>query len=326
MASQTKMYRTSRIIEHDLTVPLPKCMYPLKNIHSKDTGKEMAQERPDHVSTCDRTPAISDQVKQFLKNNQHVEGMADLLTKQEKILKQLQELRGQIESIKVDLKVDPTKTSNPTLNTPITNKQVIGDISDIVVNADPLYPPYSLEIVQKLIHNTINLRVTCHVHSSVSELPENARALEETLSNYQHEDKLPDLHVRLIWKNVGVDAEFVVTRYTLRGEVNLLRYVGRVVPSLLSYDSDPDSVEIDSILDMCYLFTRTKTKTERSGYVTALGKLLGKDWIAHRGTVSVADLAAYSAVRQHFKQNEMPAKLTKWFEMVGTVNMLRHKV
>lgn len=66
MSCSIKMYRTTQIVKHDLPVKLPKCMYTLKNIHSRDT-KGMVAESTDHVSTLNKNSSIFDQVKQFLK-------------------------------------------------------------------------------------------------------------------------------------------------------------------------------------------------------------------------------------------------------------------
>lgn len=64
MNGPIKMYQTRRFVRHDIPVELPKCMYALKNIHSRNG---MVDGAVDHVSTENKKLDIFDQVKQFLK-------------------------------------------------------------------------------------------------------------------------------------------------------------------------------------------------------------------------------------------------------------------
>ncbi|CAH1112542.1 unnamed protein product [Psylliodes chrysocephalus] len=320
MSGSIKMYRTTQIVKHDLPVKLPKCMYTLKNIHSRDT-KGMVAESTDHVSTLNKNSSIFDQVKQFLKNNQHISGMADLVAKQEDILKQLGDLKKQIQSIKLDLKISPTNAVKPQNSfSTASTQRLTGDLPDLVVNANPTHPPFSLEILQKLLQDSINFNVTCYLHSSVSKLTDNAQKLEQSLLSHKEKSGIPKINIRLIWKNVSVDTEFIVSHSPIQGEVNLLRYLTRAIPCQLSYDSYFDCIEIDSILDICYLIVRAKTKTERAGHLVTLNKYLGKSqWLGGRKTLGVADVAAYSSLKQAASSNEINSNLTKWYQRCETV-------
>lgn len=65
MNNPIKMYRTKQIVQHNLPVQLPNCMYKLNNIHSGRNG--MVDGSSDHVSSPNKKLDIIDQVKQFLK-------------------------------------------------------------------------------------------------------------------------------------------------------------------------------------------------------------------------------------------------------------------
>lgn len=65
MNGPIKMYQTRQIIRHDLPIELPKCMYTLKNIHSRKNG--MVDQSTDHVTSPKKKLDIFEQVKQFLK-------------------------------------------------------------------------------------------------------------------------------------------------------------------------------------------------------------------------------------------------------------------
>ncbi|XP_028131211.1 probable aminoacyl tRNA synthase complex-interacting multifunctional protein 2 isoform X2 [Diabrotica virgifera virgifera] len=312
MNGPIKMYRTRQIIHHDQKIDKPKCMYALKNIYSKDS-QDMVDESTDHVSRTNEKSTIFDQ------NNHQIPGMADLEAKQEEVLKQLADLKKQILSIKLDLKINANSVgTNKTC--PSISAEKLNALPDLVVNASPTNPPYSLLIIQKLLHDIVELKVTSHIHSSVPTLNENAKQLGDSLASYVPKRGVPSVNIKLIWKNVGIDTELIVSHVPIFGEVNLLRYLTRVISSPLSYSSDSDSVEIDSILDTCYLLLRAKTKTEKAGHIATLNKSLGKSqWLAGRSRHSLGDLAAYSALKQVTSGSEINANMTKWYQRCETV-------
>lgn len=114
--------------------------------------------------------------------------------------------------------------------------------------------------------------------------------------------------------------EFLITFVPILGEVNLLRYFSFAFPSILSYVQEADSVEIDSILDLCYQIVSAKTKTAKTTLFQILNKSLGKSqWFLGRNYFSVADIAAYSAIKQVSSSSELSANLGKWFQRCATV-------
>lgn len=114
--------------------------------------------------------------------------------------------------------------------------------------------------------------------------------------------------------------ELLVSHIPILGEVNMLRYLARAIKSSLNYDSESDCIEIDSLLDICYLLVRTKTKSERTALLQTINKSLGKaQWLVGRGQASIADIATYSAIRQTNTSSEISANLGKWFQRCETV-------
>lgn len=79
--------------------------------------------------------------------------------------------------------------------------QIPDYLPDIVININPNNPPYSLVILQKLIQDVVVLKVTTHLHSTVSTLPDNAKDLENKLLSFKPKFNMPNIHLRLIWKN-----------------------------------------------------------------------------------------------------------------------------
>lgn len=272
MNGPLKMYRTKPIIIHDQQIATPKCIYAVKNIHSKDS-KEIVGQSTDHVSTTNKSRILE-------QSNHQIPGMAELEAKQTEILKQLDSLKKQIISIKLDLKNNYSNSVISQSAVSNSTSEKLSNLPSLVINTSPTNPPHSLKILQKLLQDKVELQFTSHLHSSVSELTEDAKELEQSLIIFKSKNSVPKLNIKLIWKNVGVSAELIVSRVPILGEVNLIRYLTRIIDSSLSYCSDPDSVEIDSILDTCHQILRSKTKTERASYLVTLNKSLGKgQWL-----------------------------------------------
>lgn len=111
---------------------------------------------------------------------------------------------------------------------------------------------------------------------------------------------------------VRTQAQLVILGTSIIGEVNLLRYLARSIPNF-EYESKK-AFEIDAVLDLCYSIILLKTKTDRSSLLHSLNKKLGKSqWLFGFETISVADIAAYSAIKQ-VASSEANVNLTKWMQ------------
>lgn len=307
MNGPTKMYQMKPIINHNFAVELPKCMYKMRNIHNQ----RIIAAGTDHVSSPDKKLDIFDQ------NCQEVPGMAKLEAKQNDILKQLAELKKQIYSLKSELHLENHSAkqvpASIQCSRPIRCENNLPE--NIVVNANPSSPPYSLEIVQRLLQNQIGLLVTSHLHSSVVSLPEPTIRLKDALENFKPKHGVPVINIKIIWKNVNLhNAEFILSYTPIGAEVNLLRLLSRLTNSSLNYDSDKSSVETDSILDQCYLLVRASTKSERANMLRVFSKSLGDaQWLVGKSKAGIADVALYSAIKQ-CSETKLNVNLGKWYE------------
>ena len=164
-------------------------------------------------------------------------------------------------------------------------------------------------------------------------MTENATELTKILEAFSAETNVPKVNVKLIWKDgkkskkapcdysviiifsVGANVELLISHQPILGEVNILRYLSRVSSDLLNYETYNNTHEIDTLLDISYNIVKAKTKTERGALLKALSKSLGKSqWLAGRSQVSVADLAAYSAIKQATSPSEVSVSLGKWLQ------------
>lgn len=316
MNGPTKMYRTRQIIRHDLPVSLPNCMYKLKNIHATS---DPIGPLDNHVSPFKKSVDISEQVKQFLKNLQDLPEMSALINRQQKILQQLDALRQQMITLKSDLGASNGPVTTKVLETTFTCPLETYKLPNIIINASPTHPPYSLLLVQKLWKSYFNLQVTSHLHSTVSSLPEKAAALMQALQKCQAESSRPTIELKLIWKNVGPDPELIISQVPIVGEANILRYLSRISPELLQYETSENVFEIDSVLDICYCIVRSRTKTERSSLIQSLNKKLGKsEWLCGHSKITIADIAASSAIKQS-AENELNQNMAKWMQRCNAI-------
>lgn len=156
--------------------------------------------------------------------------MAALENRQEAILAQLADLKNQITVLRAQLKQPPICTvredadisTNKACNILQvcfhfcrTNRCFIyvcysificdfcfqnGVIHDIVINASPRYPPYSIAALRRLWSDGLKLGVHCHIHSSILELPKNLDKFLCLVSNSDQE-RSPLLNITLVWKD-----------------------------------------------------------------------------------------------------------------------------
>ncbi|KAF5283151.1 hypothetical protein FQR65_LT02663 [Abscondita terminalis] len=305
MNGPVKMYKTCQIIQHDLKVELPVCMYRMKNIHA---NKSDDGPLGDHVSSFRDSADISKQVKQFLKSFRSSPEMSTLIDRQQRILQQLDDLRQQMLKLKNDLCTPNIVESTVTATTKPPQ------IPNIVLNVSPEHPPYSLLVVKKLCSKSFNIAVSNHLHSTISQLPEISVQFIKDLESFPINQSLPTYTLRLIWKMVEPSLELLVSQVPIIGEPNMLRFLARLMPDLLRYETEKDVFEIDSTLDLCYSLVRAKSKTERLGLIQSLNKKLGKSqFLCGHSEMTIADVAASSAIKQ-VALNEITQNMTKWLQ------------
>lgn len=189
MADSTTMYRLPPIIPANMEFDLPTRMYKLPVINN--FGPQEAEISKDDL-----------------------QALNDLEKRQENILNQLENLKLEVDK----LKISPGKSSGK----PGTK--------DIVIRATPQYAPNVLPLLcNQLMANGLKIFTSSHVHSSfLNKIP---NELVDFLPNSNCSSRSEaDLCVTLIWKDVGKDMELVTSPTStaiIKGEVNLLRYVSR---------------------------------------------------------------------------------------------------
>ncbi|XP_065088124.1 probable aminoacyl tRNA synthase complex-interacting multifunctional protein 2 isoform X2 [Ochlerotatus camptorhynchus] len=292
-------------------VELPTCMYPMKPINNR-SGTVAAESTED-------LPAIQ-----------------ALAARQDKILKQLAELRKQLVTMRTDLKlcnkpVQPiaqVTSAKPAQSQPQTKKiEPINQsyLQDFVVNASPENIPYGLLALKKLWIDRLNLQVECFIHSTISQLTEEALNFQNAITSFEPKlENLPRIKVTLIWKNVGTYTEMITspTAYVpICGEVNILRFLSRCGPNEFNYERNDDVAEVDSILDTCYLLINKQNLKDKKQVLNLLSSKLGKTPCFGGDELSLCDIAATSAIKQLQKSlaKDINPNMTKLIGRVSAV-------
>ncbi|KAI4500306.1 hypothetical protein M0802_004723 [Mischocyttarus mexicanus] len=306
-SGETRMYSMKPIISFPKTIEsTERRIYEMKNIQEECV-------KVDHTVAGIKIVAdVTDQVIEFLKNP--LPEYALLEARQEKILTQLAELKKQVSSLCNFLKHTDhvkipeeynKKKSNQDSDVCHKSEPII---VDLIVNANPNKPPYSILALTKVWNDT-NIKLQSYVHSSIiGNVPElNICDTKSTKPNL--------INLSLIWKEVE-DLEFLLGsyNYSLFGEVNFLRYLTRLL-NTHNYENCIDPVEsnvFDTILDYCYCLQIEKSLKKQQIIFQCINKILGNNQWFGKNQPNVIDIALWSVIKQISVQN-LPSSLKKWF-------------
>ncbi|XP_011496810.1 PREDICTED: aminoacyl tRNA synthase complex-interacting multifunctional protein 2 [Ceratosolen solmsi marchali] len=287
------MYALEPIVVLPDRIDLPTVMYELPNVH--DEGGTTIASIGDDFSRQKDIPEY------------HC-----LEAKQMRILKQLKELKQYVEYVCIAVRLSKTITL-PSINLPFSNDNNPIQ-ADVIVNASPTSPPYSILALQRIWTDTI-FNVDVHLHSTV--LDTIKPTFEENLLTNANGEIVHNINLKLIWKDVP-DVQFVTKVYShpLEGEANLLRYLARLI-NYYDYqytNSLTDAVSIDTILDLC-LQLSYKTTASIDPIVTKFAHYLNKSqWLLNQPNPSLADVAAWSALKRQ-ALNKIPREIKRWYDL-----------
>ncbi|CAK9823555.1 Phenylalanine--tRNA ligase alpha subunit B [Anthophora retusa] len=168
----------------------------------------------------------------------------------------------------------------------------------LIIFCDPKYPIKFLENLFRHIKTFINVSVTSHVHSGVQHLPED---LLDFCSEYRNVDRNVDIHLTIIWKEIGIDPIMKLPgTVQIMGEVNIARYFNRLIenccPQVLRYESKGAlyANQIDSYLEKIHSLLHANASQgihKKSRYV------MGED-------ISIVDMLLESLEKSKLRQHK----------------------
>lgn len=246
--------------------------------------------------------------------------VAELVEKQNRILKRLEELKQSLLSMREEVKSCTAQKSSTKTKT--LTKQVSFP-SEVVINAHPAQIPYSILALKSLWKEFVNVEVSIFTHSSVnsSDISKASKEFSDKVTSSNSSQNLPTLKLIIIWKNVQVtellvsSAKFV----PIFGEINMIRFFNRVGPS--DYEKENHFAnQVDSVLDICHQLVSKPSKGDRQSFINSLGQILGKSSnFFNSKEVSAADVAVFSTLKNVCGNNvkELPANLSSWLQKLS---------
>ncbi|KAM6156298.1 aminoacyl tRNA synthase complex-interacting multifunctional protein 2 isoform 3-T3 [Rhynchocyon petersi] len=203
------------------------------------------------------------------------------------------------------------QSSGPALD--VSHVQGYGALKDIVINANPAEPPFSLLVLHRLLCDRYRVLSTVHTHSSVRNVPGNLLTCfgEQTRKQSRHEYQLG---FTLIWKNVPkTQMKFSVqTMCTIEGEGNIARFLF----SLFGQKHDAVSLTlIDSWVDVAIFQLKEGSSKEKATVFRAMNSALGKTpWLVGH-ELTVADVVLWSVLRQTGgASGTLPTNVERWLK------------
>ncbi|KAI8037706.1 probable aminoacyl tRNA synthase complex-interacting multifunctional protein 2 isoform X1 [Drosophila gunungcola] len=292
-------------------IKLPTCMYPLKNVSlaadslasssssSASASTSSCKLEASRSSKTSRNAAtcaldldsLGRQIQQLLKDD-----TASVAARQEKVLRQLEELKEQLGQIRKGLGVCGKTFQHTTAFQNGGLKEV--PLQDVVINGHPNFIPYALLALKNAWRDLYTIEVKTFTHSTMADIGPAAREFEANLAKVTVNPALPKINVTLIWKNCE-HTEMISspTMYVpIYGEVNIIRYLGRVGPAEYRYEGSPLCNEIDLVLDICYQLLRCSTHKTQVAMVRLLDKRLQQQQYFGGSQMSVADIGVYSSL------------------------------
>jgi len=281
-------------------------MYPLKPVFDLDAKVEV----PDCMY---RLPVI--------QSSQPIEGDGDqttsdgalsaLTARQDKILARLGELQQRVCEYQKSLGLPATIPSSSSRNMSAPS----GRTGDLVIRCSPSHPPHSIPALVCLLQRAgLPVYTACHGHSSVANL---TPSLLSFLPLTNAPRSSAQVRLTLIWTELGQDCELLVSpliQSPIRGEANLLRYFGRLFPTLLPYESQ-DVNSQDQILDGVASLAWAPPKS-RTPLLRQMTSRLGQASFLAGSIMGAADLALFSMVKQLKLEKDLQAEMKAWFSSV----------
>ncbi|KAL0272298.1 UNVERIFIED_CONTAM: hypothetical protein PYX00_005330 [Menopon gallinae] len=295
MDNTNVMYKMRPIFQLPEKIDLPTCMYSMRKILNS---------KIENYSTSDNNEILN-----HIVDKKPLPELPELEARWDKILDQLHQLTSEVNELKEQISsINVSDDPSLLLNLP---KVHFDNLKGAVINADPSRPPYSLLFINRF-YKIFSIKT--HVHSSVKSIPDSAKDFG------QSESDKGLINITLIWKGGLLDTELIlspVKHISILGEVNILRYLGRLGLGFLQYpDTSGDATNnADGILDLCHHLQHTEVTREISTLYKNLASGLQRKEYFGNNIFNICDIAVWSVVKQKGCQN-LTQNLVKWFNVM----------
>ncbi|XP_013107418.2 probable aminoacyl tRNA synthase complex-interacting multifunctional protein 2 isoform X1 [Stomoxys calcitrans] len=328
-------------------INLPKCMYEMKNLNTTTLAEDTHSGGHASVSngflkffgmTITPTPTASAvstccpldldklglQIQQILKVS--CDDAQSVVQRQEKVLLQLDELKKQLAGIRSTLGLCQKGLQHTSFVSSNNGGLREEPLHDIVINGHPNFIPYALLAMKNAWKELFTIDVKTFTHSTMNDIGKEAKAFEEALKSVPINPALPKVNVTLIWKNCE-HTEMISspTMYVpIYGEVNIIRYLGRVGPTEYRYEDSLLCNEIDAVLDICYQLLRCTTPKSKANMIRTLNNRLQKQQYFGGDKMSIADIGVHSSLRRmpSITDKDLTPSLLEWRKRAAKVTLI----
>lgn len=303
------MYRVKPIYEEIAAVELPDCMYRVASVY----GESSAANVPNGEMPMDNAGDM----------------VAELERRQQQLLERLNHLKELVEDVKAKSTFkqpspgEAVKAATVPTQAPMRVSKRTGSLVDVVVNASPDRPPWSLWPLRRLLSQHLRVLFACHTHSSVGALPTNLSFLAagpdkgpSAESRMSH-----DLALTLVWKQVDQNCEVMVSpvlQAAIVGEVNLIRYLGRLLSPSYESGNAVTATEVDYWLSLAHHGIILGKNKEQQAVLKVLNAQLGRTPYVMGSVPGLADIALWSALLQANLACGAPSNVKKWLKTLST--------
>lgn len=188
-------------------------------------------------------------------------------------------------------------------------------MKDVVIQADPEFPPYSVQFLFAALSQMTSVWSSVHIHSSLTEIPYHLNDFFELQEGETEKNRSNcKLGITIIWKALTKDPILVThPAKQISGEVNIIRYFSRIleehsnVSSVLTHSMKYDSLssiqasQVDEKLDKIHQITHSESSKDRK---ILLNKLLNNSNDAISEVSSIPDIALLSVCKQEKNKND----------------------
>ncbi|XP_064478614.1 aminoacyl tRNA synthase complex-interacting multifunctional protein 2-like isoform X2 [Ornithodoros turicata] len=256
--------------------------------------------------------------------------VCQLEERQDSLLSRLESLKGVLNKMKVDLGIKssepehqarPKDTVQAKETVALEKDQSGGHIQDVVIGASPHHPPYSVWPLKHLLSRQCSVMLTCHTHSSVSrQLPEKIQKLTNQVAaatTAVTDRSCHRLVLTLMWKEMEKDCEVKINplaHVPIVGEVNLIRYLGRLLTPPYDEGDPLVATETDVWLERVHQRLLHGTQKEQKALLQEVDDHLGSagPYLLQGDSYSLADIAFWSALLQLGLEKKSPKNVAQW--------------
>ncbi|XP_075159553.1 aaRS-interacting multifunctional protein 2 isoform X2 [Haematobia irritans] len=288
-------------------IDVPKCMYEMKNLNTATLADATSSS---HLTvsnvSCDDTQSV--------------------VKRQEKVLQQLDDLKKQLAGIRSTLGLCQKGSQHTSFACSKNGGLREEPLHDIVINGHPNFIPYALLALKNAWKELFTIDVKTFTHSTMNDIGKDAKAFEEALKSVPVNPAKPKVNITLIWKNCE-HTEMISspTMYVpIYGEVNIIRYLGRVGPAEYRYEESLLCNEIDAVLDICYQLLRCTTPKSKANIVRTLNNRLQKQLYFGGEKMSIADIGVHSSLRRmpSITDKDLTPALIEWRKRVAKFTLI----